>query len=260
MYKRQEKESLGRAFGLQRAFDHLGAVIGPLIALSLLSAGFSLRNIFLFAAIPGVVALLLLIPVQEKAGGEGKRFSIGRIDQNYLRFLIIVLIFTLGNSSDAFLILKATAVGIPLMMIPILWVLLHLVKSISSTPAGMLSDRIDRRYVIVLGWIIYSAVYFGLAWAHRPYQVLIFFLIYGLYFGLTEGVERALVADLIPREKRATGYGLYHLAVGIGALPASVLFGIFWRLFSPAFAFGFGAGLALIAALLLLFLVRSKAE
>ncbi|HID32463.1 MAG TPA: MFS transporter [bacterium (Candidatus Stahlbacteria)] len=255
-----DKAHFGQAFGLQRALDHLGAVIGPLIAISLLSAGFSLRRVFLFAAIPGGLVIILFFFVEERFAPVAKRFQVGRINSNFLRFLIVIFIFTLGNSSDAFLILRATTVGIPVGMIPVLWVLLHIVKGISSAPAGALSDRIDRRYVMVMGWLIYASVYWGLAVVRTQFQVLILFLIYGLYFGMTEGVERAFVADLIPEKKRATGYGLYHLAVGISALPASIIFGIFWRFYSPGLAFRFGAGLAFLASLLLLFLVKTKAE
>lgn len=253
-----DKEKLGRAFGLQRAFDHLGAVAGPLIAMALLSLGFSLRNIFFIAAIPGAIVIILLFNVEERVGSIVRKVAFGRVDSNFLRFLIIMFIFTLGNSSDAFLILRATTIGIPITMIPVLWVMLHVVKSISSMPAGILSDRIDRRYVIAIGWVVYGLVYTGLALAERPLHILLLFIVYGLYFGLTEGVERAFVADLVPEEKRATGYGLYHLAIGIGALPASILFGIFWRVYGPSFAFFVGSGLAFLASILLLFGVRSS--
>jgi MFS family permease len=155
----------------------------------------------------------------------------------------------LGNSTDAFLLLRAADLGVDAALIPILWAMLHVVKSLSSTPGGALSDRIGRKPLLVTGWLIYAGVYLGLGRAGAEWQVWALFAVYGIYFGLTEGVEKALVADLVPADRRGAAFGWYNLALGIGALPASLLFGLIWDWKGPATAFGFGAGLALLAAL-----------
>jgi MFS family permease len=251
-------EDRGRAFGLQRAMDHLGAVAGPLAAFLLLSgAGLSLRTVFFLSAIPGaaaVAALLFLVrepqaPAPVHAGGK---LGDGRLPPAYRRYLLIVCLFTLGNASDAFLILRAVESGIPVAYVPLLWGAFHVVKSSLSIPAGILSDRWDRRKVVVAGWIVYAVTYAAWGLARGPAWMVGLFLVYGLYAAATEGVERALVADFIPPERRGTAYGWFHLVVGISALPASVLFGAIWKWRGAGAAFGLSATLALIAAALLL--------
>jgi len=172
-------------------------------------------------------------------------------DRRFKLFLGIVILFTLGNSSDAFLILKAKEVGVPISLIPILWMVLHIVKSLSATPGGILSDHLGRRGVIIAGWLLYSGVYWAFAWADSFGMIWVLFAVYGLFYGLTEGGERALVADLVPPQLRGMAYGLYNFSIGIGALPASLLMGLLWEKISPKAAFGSGATLALLAALLL---------
>jgi MFS family permease len=160
----------------------------------------------------------------------------------------VLFVFTLGNSTDAFLLLRATQLGVPVALAPVLWAALHVVKSASSTPGGALSDRIGRRPTLVMGWALYAIVYLGFARATTAWQAWALFGVYGIYFGLTEGAERALIADLVSVERRGTAYGWYNLAIGLGALPASVLFGLVWdRAGAPA-AFSMGAVLALVAA------------
>ncbi|MFN3422607.1 MAG: MFS transporter, partial [Armatimonadota bacterium] len=171
-------------------------------------------------------------------------------------YLASVLLFTLSNSSDAFLLLRAKDAGVPEKAIPILWTWLHIVKSSTGTHGGILSDRIGRVKAIVLGWLVYAGVYTSFAFLQSAWQVWLVFTVYGLYFGLTEGAERALVADLLPNEKRGTGYGAFHFIVGIGMMPASVLFGLLWQLFGFQTAFLFGAALALYASFLLVVTVR----
>lgn len=255
----------GRAFGFQRAMDHLGAAVGPLVAFLLLAAlGGKYRTIFLLSAIPAIFSLLLIkwFVTEEKELRETTattpKLSLRPFDRRFKVFLFIIIVFTLGNSSDFFLILRAKDQGITLIHIPLLWLLLHLVKSAVSMPGGTLSDRIGRKKVIITGWIIYGLVYLGLAACTEAYHVWLLFAVYGIYFGLTEGVEKALVADLVPGEKLGTAYGFFNFAVGITALPASLLMGFLWQLFGPSTAFCFGAGLGLISALLMKILIKER--
>lgn len=245
----------GRAFGLHRAADNLGAVIGPLLALLLLrEAGVSMRWVFVLSVIPALLAVVVLV-----AGvGEGDRgrpapwATVGRRwswpERRFGSYLAVLMLFTLGNSSDAFLLLRATDAGVGVAWLPLLWALLSLLKAVSSLPAGILSDRVGRRPVIVGGWVVYAAVYFLLGRATTAMQVWLLFAVYGVYFGLTEGVEKALVADLASEAMRGTAFGWYNLVVGLGALPASLLFGAIWEWRGATVAFDVGAGLALAAA------------
>ena len=249
----------GKAFGFQRAMDHAGAVIGPLIAFLLLTfITQEYRTVFWLAFIPGILALFILIRgVSEKKSKPSTpasskiQFSLRPFDQRFKFFLLVIVLFSLGNSSDAFLILKAKDAGIPITLLPILWMVLHLTKSLSATPGGILSDRLGRKGVIISGWLLYGGIYWAFAWAETSGAIWILFAVYGLFYGLTEGGERALVADLVPSHLRGTAYGLYNFAVGISTLPASVLMGFLWEKFSPQVAFSFGATLALLSAFLL---------
>jgi MFS family permease len=251
--------SWGKAFGFHRAADHAGAVIGPLLAtLALTALHDRLRMVFFLSLIPGLLAVGVLAagvrdvqptaaaPARKKAVGIGEAWR--EVPSSLRRFTLILFLFTLGNSSDAFLLLKAQQTGVPVALIPILWMALHLVKMSSSFPAGMLSDRLGRKGVILAGWSIYALTYAGFAAAHAAWEIWGLFLIYGLYFGLTEGVEKALIADLAPERLRGSAFGLYHLAIGVGALPASLLFGWVWERFGDPAAFGMGGVLALAAA------------
>jgi MFS family permease len=178
----------------------------------------------------------------------------------FQRYLLIVLIFTLGNSTDAFLLLRAQQLGVPVTLLPMIWVVLHIVKMGFSVPGGILSDRIGRRIVIVAGWIVYALVYAGFGQASQLWHAWALFAVYGVYFGLTEGVEKALVADFAPAHLRGSAFGLYHLIVGAGAFPASLLFGVVWQKAGPSAAFGMGAVLALLAGLLLAVLPMRQAQ
>ncbi len=275
-----EPSQRGRAFGFNRAGDNLGAVIGPLIAWMLLQrASVPMRSVFFWAAVPGVVSLIvLLVFVREKtatltagatAGAtaeprmNAERALMGAdaaLGSSFWKYLVVLLVFTLGNSSDAFLLLRASQVGVPMVMVPILWAAFHMVKSVSSTPGGTLSDRVGRRPLIVTGWLLYAAVYLLFGHAAAQWQVWALFLVYGLYFGLTEGVEKALVTDLVPAARRGTAFGWYNLTIGLGALPASVMFGLVWDRVSPVAAFTLGATLAVMAAIALLAIVPRPRE
>jgi MFS family permease len=167
-------------------------------------------------------------------------------------FLGSVLLFTLGNSTDAFLILRANQLGVSVALVPILWAALHVVKSAASVPGGALSDRFGRKPLILAGWAVYAGVYLAFGRATATWHAWALFLVYGLFFGLTEGTQSALVADLVGRDRRGTAFGWYYLAIGVGALPASLLFGFIWDRVGPTAAFDVGAGLAFAAALALM--------
>lgn len=255
----------GRAFGFHRAADHLGAVLGPLVGLLLMRVyGVSIRSVFLLAAIPAALAMaVLFFGVREPpivgmetgipTDGVKRLATPGLRPTGTLRnYLVIVFIFTLGNSTDAFLLLRATDAGVPVAWLPLLWSMLHVVKSLASTPSGILSDRIGRRPLIVGGWILYAAVYWAFGQVNAAWQIWGLFAIYGVFFGLTEGVEKALVADLASTNERGAAFGWYNLVIGVGALPASALFGAVWEWRGPAAAFNLGAALALVAGVALM--------
>ncbi len=251
----------GRAFGFHRSMDHAGALVGPLIAAALLGyVTVDLRTVFWWAALPGLLAVLLIF---FKVRETGRELPVPPLDGSFLKslprgrlrnYLLILLIFTLGNSSDTFLLLKAGKCGIGMAQITLLWALFHLVKMAAALPFGALSDRIGRKGVIVAGWLIYAAAYLGFASAESAPQIWGLFILYGLFYGLTEGVEKALLADIAAPAERGAAYGWYNCALGIGALPASLLFGLIWERFGSAAAFTLGALLAGGAALLLLLL------
>ena len=244
----------GRAFGFHRAADHAGAVVGPLLAFALLRwTEMDLRQLFLLTIVPGVLAVAALVfGVREvpRVTETSKRFDPhARLGGRFWAFLGVLFIFTLGNSTDAFLLLRAADLGVDAALIPILWAMLHVVKSLSSTPGGALSDRLGRKPLLIAGWLVYAAVYFLLGRAGAEWQVWALFAVYGIYFGLTEGVEKALVADLVPADRRGAAFGWFNLALGVGALPASLIFGAIWDRWGPTAAFTFGAGMALVAAI-----------
>lgn len=254
----------GAAFGVQRMMDNAGAVVGPLIAWSLLHwfTG-DFRVLFWIAVIPMFGAMLALIfgaKEQAQISSEVKpaaavAFNVTPAFKSYLG---AVLLFTLGNSSDAFLLLRAQAVGVPVSSLPLLWMALHVVKSASSYPAGVLSDRIGRRGLIVGGWCVYALVYLGFGFASQAWHIWALFLVYGIFYGMTESTERALVADFYPDAQRGRAFGSFNFITGIGALPASLLMGWLWTAFGPLVAFGTGAGLALCAAVWFLFMVKPQ--
>jgi MFS family permease len=185
------------------------------------------------------------------------KLSLKGFDSNFKRFLFLVALFTLSNSSDAFLLLRARQANVSIVAIPLLWAALHVSKVVSSLFGGDLSDRLGRRRLIVSGWILYAAVYAGFAFVSHPGTAWILFIIYGIYFGFAEGAEKALVADLVPPDKRGTAYGLYNLAFGITVLPASLLMGALWSWRGPETAFVASALLGLTAAVLLMLMVKT---
>jgi MFS family permease len=268
-------EFRGMAYGFHRAMDHGGAIIGPLLATGLLlvlhdTPQENLKTLFLLSFIPGLLAVFLLFaglkerpadgPRPVPSSGFNFRAAWAGMPAGFRRYLAIILVFTLGNSTDAFLLLRAQQLGVPIALLPAIWVSLHVVKMGFSVPGGILSDRIGRKKVIVTGWIVYGLVYGGFAFASSQWHAWALFMVYGIYFGLTEGVEKALVADFAPTHLRGSAFGLYHLTVGVGALPASLLFGLVWQKFGSAAAFSMGAGLAMLASVMLSGLAVEKTE
>ncbi|MCK4404117.1 MAG: MFS transporter [candidate division Zixibacteria bacterium] len=254
------EERRGLSYGFHRAMDSAGAVVGPLLAFLFLPlVNENYRILFLIASVPAILAVLILILfVKERKRLKEKitrlaKPGLSRFDPKFKVFILGATIFTLGNSSDAFLFLRAKDLNIDLVYIPILWLVLNLVYALVASPAGALSDRIGRKNLIVSGLLIYTLVYLGFAFATRSIHVWILFGIYGLYYGLANGVMRAYVADLVGEEKRATAFGVYHGAVGLTALPASLIFGWLWQSAGVSVAFGFGAALALLALLIFKF-------
>jgi MFS family permease len=249
-----EPSQRGRAFGFQRAADNAGAALGPLIASALLYAfGVPVRTVFWIAAVPGVLAVLTLIAfvreVPRVLAEKKSAATHGPLGAPFWKYLVVLLLFTLGNSTDAFLLLRAGRLGVPTWQLPLLWALLNAVKSASNAPAGALSDRLGRRPLIVAGWMCYAAVYVGFGFATDAWHAWALFAAYGLFFGATEGAEKAFVADLAPSGRRGAAYGWYNLTIGLGALPASLVFGLVWDAWGADAAFGMGAAFAMLAAL-----------
>jgi len=262
----------GRAFGFNKAMDKVGAVVGLLLAawiLSIMQSGegtltqASYQALVLLAVIPGLAAVVILaIGVREPASPPVKRNGIDLLgwrsfDSRFKVFLGVVVLFTLGNSSDAFLMLRAQTVGFSTSEIFLLVAAFNLVVTLSSFPAGILSDRLGRRRLIISGWLIYAFIYLGLGAATAAWHVGVLYVLYGLYYGAFQGAASAWVADLVPSERRGTAYGLYNSAIGVTVFPASLIAGLLWQWVSPAAPFFFGAALAGLASCLLL-LVAEK--
>ncbi len=265
------KETRGLAFGFHRALDTAGAMVGILIAA--LVVWFAQRNtlvlsrptfqtVVLISLLPALLAVLALALGAKDVPVKGQRaapkFSLRGLGKPFSIFLVIVSIFTLGNSADAFLVLRAQNLGISVTAILMMLVLFNLVYALVSTPAGSLSDRIGRRRLIIGGWLVYAVIYLGFAFAQAAWQVWILYVAYGLYYGLAYGSANALVADLVPEQLRGTAYGTYNAAIGFLAFPASLIAGLLWQGvgawsgFGPSAPFLFGGILALIAAFLML--------
>ena len=253
-----EPEARGRAFGFHASADNAGAVIGPLIAFALLRyMNLSLRNVFWLAAIPGVLAFIVLVvavreieaPAQSVDATTPHLSTSEKLTGRFWAYLSVVLLFTLGNSTDAFLLLRSNQLGVAIALTPILWAFLNLVKSVFGTWLSGLSDKIGRKPLIVAGWLLYAAVYFGFSRATVAWHAWALVGAYGLFYAMTEGTEKALVADIVPQARRGVAFGWYNLAIGLGALPASLIFGAIWDRVGAPTAFMFGASLAFLAAI-----------
>ena len=265
-------EQRGIAFGFHRAADTGGAMVGILIAALVVWFAQSnniqlgentFRTVVLISLVPAVLAVVSLATIARDIPktGEGKapKISFKELGKPFLIFLFIVGLFDLGNSSDAFLVLRAQERGMSVLGILLMLAAFNLVYSLVSTPAGSLSDRIGRRKVIIGGWLVYGAIYLGFALAQRPWHIWALYITYGVYYGMAYGTAKAMVADLVSPELRGTAYGTYNATLGIIDLPASIIAGFLWQGvgtwegFGPSAPFFFGGGLAFLAALLLIF-------
>jgi MFS family permease len=267
----------GKVYGFHRSMDHLGAVLGPALASAFLwFYPEQYRTLFALTIVPGAIAVVLIFFVPEgdvrltpdttyRSGSEGTARSrvvsaLSRTDtplsREFTGFMLVLTLFTLGNSTDAFLLLRLTDVAGTARFVPLMWAALHVVKAMVSVVGGSWSDRIGRRSVIVIGWLVYAVVYAGFATSSGLLALVGWFLLYGFYFGFAEGTEKALVADLAPADRRGFAFGVYDAVQGLGSLAASVLFGLVWKWYGAATAFGLGASLALIASALLFVAVR----
>jgi MFS family permease len=241
-----------------RALDTLGSVVGPLILFALLyllqNNSLKYHYIFFIAAIPLFFTLAVLVifvkevPYLKKDPGKTLSFA---LPKQFYMFLGIVILFSLGNSSDTFLILRAQNVGVAILAIPLIYALFNFIYASASIPLGSLSDKIGREKVILLGWVAYAIAYLGFGFASTSYQIWLLFAFYGIYYATTEGVAKAFVADIIPREHRGRAYGIYNAVIGIVTLPASILAGFLWDKINPSAPFFFGAIMAVLAAITL---------
>ena len=257
-----EKEFLGRAFSFHRSLDTMGAVIGPALAFFLLGI-FSndYRMVFWLSIMPGIIAVLLIIffiretnkPATELS--ERPKFTLKHFDWRFKFFVIIAAIFALGNSSDVFLILRAEHKGIPAIMIPVVYMFFNLVYSISAIPAGIAADRFGKKRVILTGFVLFALLYYGFAVAANATAIWILFGFYGVFMGLTEGIQKAFLATIIPQQFKATAFGVYNTIVGMAMLPASLIGGWLWDHVSPSATFYFGAITASLSAILFIIFI-----
>ena len=270
-------EQRGLAFGVHRAGDTAGAFIGLGIATLIIWLSQSgsakltrptFQVIVLASIIPAVLAVLILAiggrETETPANGKGAlpHFNLKSMDRRFRTFLVVMVLFTLGNSSDSFIILRGQERGLGLLQIMGMLLTFNAVYSILSGPAGMLSDRLGRKSLILTGWLFYGLIYLGLAISKTGTQVWLLFGLYGIFYAMTEGIAKAFVADLIPQEKRGTAYGLFNAAIGLTALPASLIAGVLWQGvgtwagFGPSAPFLFGAAMSILAGLLFKFWVK----
>lgn len=252
----------GLAFGLHRAMDNAGAVVGPLLAFGLLAVQVSLRDIFLWSIVPALICVGLALAIREPKAephpvSAGFDWRLGDMPPVFRRYLLVVALFTLGNSSNMFLLLRANELGVPQAQVPLLWAAVSVIAMLFATPLSALSDRLGRVRLLLLGYVAYAIFYATLGFINTDGWVLFaLFGFYGLFMAATEGVEKALVADLAPQNRRGTAFGWFNLTAGLFLLPASVVFGWIYQAIAPWAAFLFSTACAMAAALLLLFTVK----
>jgi MFS family permease len=275
----------GRVYGFHRAMDHAGAVLGPLLAsVFLYFYPGDYRTLFALTIIPGLIVMAFILAIPEPVRSVSSTAPSAKLSAPSASVpapsasahappasvpappakspslaslsapLSVIFLFALGNASDAFLLLRLSDIGIEDFWIPLLWSALHVVKVASSLLGGEVSDRFGRRNTIAFGWLFYAAVYAAFAFVDDSALLITVFLAYGIYFGFTEGVEKAWIADLAPLALRGTAFGYYNAVIGVGALVSSLVFGLIWTRVSPQAAFLFGTVLAVVATLLLYFL------
>jgi MFS family permease len=246
----------GKAFGLQKAMDNSGAIVGPLAAfVLLLSFPANYRLIFLFAGIPAILSVFVIIfGIKEARKSKQEliaRFHFKDFPARYYFFLVIVFVFTLGNSTDALLMVKANDVGVKVAFIPLVYLITSIIAVITSIPVGSLSDRIGKEKILVAGYIIYSIVYYGFGVTTSTGVIISLFALYGLYSAATDSIQKAFISDLIDKNKKGTGLGIYNALLGITLLPASLIAGLLYDKVNSHVPFYFGAGTAITSALLM---------
>lgn len=254
----------GTAFGLHRAMDTAGAVIGILLAYWLVIYYHeNYVTVFWLAVIPAAIGVGLLFFITETGGGKTAKkisFAWSQLDCRLRFFLIVTFLFNLGNSSNQFLLVRAGAAGFSAEQVILLYLLMNVSYFVIAYPAGRLSDKIGRRGILVTGYALYGLVYLGFAMVQSTWQMIGLFMVYGFYIGLTEGVEKALLADVAPADQRATIYGLHAMTVGLALLPASVLAGVLWEFFGATVPFWFGGLTGLLSAAALWLGLRQPKE
>jgi len=256
-----EPDTKGRSFGFHKAMDNSGAIVGPLLAFGILGLfPGDYRRVFLIAAIPALLGVFSIIHFVKEAKND-KQERLGKISlkdfsKKYYFLLLIIFIFTLGNSTDALLLVKANDIGIVAAFIPIIYLIFNSVSVLFAVPAGVLSDKIGRERLIIFGYLLYSLIYFGFGRTNSKVVMIMLFALYGLYSAATDGIQKALVSDLIDRDKRGTGLGIYNSIVGITLLPASVIAGLLYDNINNSAPFYYGSIMALAAAVLMLIFYR----
>ncbi len=255
----------GRSFGLQKAMDNSGAIVGPLAAFVLLIFfPENYRLIFLLAGIPGVLSILVIILGIKEAKRDQewlfKKFHFNEFPARFYLFLVIVFVFTLGNSTDALLMVKANEVGVKVAFIPLVYMVTSVVAVLLAIPVGSLSDRIGKEKILIAGYLIYAVVYYGFGVTSHVWAIVGLFAMYGLYSAATDGIQKAFISDITDKNKQGTGLGIYNALLGVTLLPASLIAGVLYDKVNSRVPFYFGAATALISAVLMIFFVRGRIE
>ncbi len=258
-----KKGSLGRSFGFHKAMDNAGAIVGPLLAFLILrNFPADFKMIFLVSAIPaflGIITILVFIKdARKKKESLYLKFRFRDFPKKYYLFLGIVFLFTLGNSTDALLIVKSNEVGVKLAYIPLVYLVFNTVSVFFSIPLGTLSDRIGREKILIFGYLVYAVVYFGFGYTTQVGVIVILFALYGLYSSSTDSIQKALVSECLDKNKQGTGLGIYNAILGLTLLPASIIAGVMYDRIDSSLPFYFGACTALLSALLMLIFYRSN--
>ena len=252
----------GKAFGVQKAMDNMGAILGPILAfLFLLLLPNNFRIIFLLAGIPALFGILTLIFGVKEAKKEQKPIvwsGLKSFPKRYYAFLAVIFIFTLGNSTDALLLVKANEIGVKVAFIPLVYLITSVVSMALAVPMGILSDKVGKEKLLAVGYLLYAVVYFGFGWSTDVKALLGLFALYGLYSAMTDGTQKAFVSDLVDSDKKGTGLGIYNALIGITLLPASLLAGILYDKVNADVPFYFGGAMSLLAALMLFVLILTK--
>ncbi|MFZ2635199.1 MAG: MFS transporter [Rectinemataceae bacterium] len=264
-----DSKKLGQSFGLHKALDMAGSAAGILVAFFIMKASngeFAYKRIFLLSCIPAVASLFVFTAIKETSKPRESKAPLNvfrglkNLDSQLKLYLVVAFVFTLGNSSNTFLLLRAGNVGFDSASVVLLYFLYNIVSSLLAIPLGKMSDRIGRKRVLVAGYVTFALVYAGFAWAANKPMLIAAFALYGVFTAMTAGVERAFIAEIAPKELKGTMLGLHSTVVGIALLPASVIAGLLWNAFGPVVPFAFGASLSLAAALILAFGLSPKAK